>query len=173
MSAVTNTDAEFAYGSGHIDPVKATDPGLIYDAGEIDYIKFLCGQGYNATQLQLLTGENITCSQETNGTVWDLNYPSFALSTQPGTSITRVFHRTVTNVWSASSTYKATIAASTGLNIQVQPEVLSFNSPGQKQSFVVTVEANLNKTTISGSLVWDDGMHQVRSPIVAHVSHST
>ncbi|KAJ9160209.1 hypothetical protein P3X46_025630 [Hevea brasiliensis] len=171
MTTAANSDAEFAYGSGHINPVKAIDPGLVYDAEEIDYVKFLCGQGYNATQLQLVTGDNSTCSEETNGTVWDLNYPSFALSTLSGQSVTRIFHRTVTNVGSSSSTYKAIVNPTEGLNIQVQPNVISFQSLGEKQSFVVTVEAALNTTAISGSLTWDNGVHQVRSPIKAYVIH--
>ncbi|KAF2318938.1 hypothetical protein GH714_011905 [Hevea brasiliensis] len=170
-SALMTTDAEFAYGSGHINPIKATDPGLVYDAGEIDYVKFLCGQGYGTRQLQLVTGDQSACSAETNGTVWDLNYPSYTLSTKYGESITRTFQRTVTNVGSQISTYKAIINAPAGLKIQVQPSVLSFQSLGQKQSFVVTVEATMIKTMISGSLVWDDGLHQVRSPIVAHVTY--
>ncbi|KAF2318965.1 hypothetical protein GH714_012012 [Hevea brasiliensis] len=77
------TTAEFAYGAGHINPVKAIDPGLIYDAEPLDYVKFLCGQGYNTSLLQMVTGDNSSCAKATNGTVWDLNYPSFALSTSP------------------------------------------------------------------------------------------
>ncbi|KAF2318973.1 hypothetical protein GH714_012055 [Hevea brasiliensis] len=167
MTTAAISDTDFAYGSGHINPVKAIDPGLVYDAGEIDYVKFLSGQGYNSTQLQLETGDNSTFSEETNGTVWDLNYPSFALSTQLRQPVTRIFHRTVTNVGSLSATYKAIINAPEGLNIQVQPNVLSFHYPGEKQSFVVTVETALNTTAtaIFGSLTWDDGVHQARSPI--------
>lgn len=171
MNPDTNPDAEFAYGSGHINPVKAKDPGLVYDAGEVDYVKFLCGQGYSTRQLQLVTGDQSTCSAENNGTVWDLNYPSYALSTKYGESITRTFQRTVTNVGTQKSTYKAIVNAPAGLKIQVQPNVLYFQSLGQKQSFVVTVEATMIKPMISGSLVWDDGLHQVRSPIVAHVTY--
>lgn len=172
MSAASNADAEFAYGSGHINPVKAIDPGLVYDASEIDYVKFLCGQGYNETQIQLVTGDNNACSEETNGTVWDLNYPSFALSAVPGKSVTRVFHRTVTNVGSSSSTYKAILKAMSGLSIEVEPGVLYFKSAGEKQSFVVTVEATFggSASSYSGGLIWDDGVHQVRSPIMAFVS---
>ncbi|XVF83793.1 hypothetical protein PTKIN_Ptkin16aG0520900 [Pterospermum kingtungense] len=169
MSTKNNLEGEFAYGAGHINPAKAAQPGLMYDAGEIDYVKFLRGQGYSPKQLQLITGYN-NCSEETNGTVWDLNYPSFALSTTPGKSITRVFHRTVTNVGSAVSTYKAVVKVPEGLIIQVQPSVLSFNSLGQEQSFVVTVAADVGNSMLSGSLTWDDGVYQVRSPIVAYAS---
>ena len=33
MSAETNPEEEFAYGSGHINPVRVINPGLTYDAG--------------------------------------------------------------------------------------------------------------------------------------------
>ncbi|OMO76486.1 hypothetical protein COLO4_25552 [Corchorus olitorius] len=170
MSSSNNVESEFAYGAGHINPAVAAQPGLIYDAGEIDYVKFLCGQGYTPKQLQLITGTNTSCSEDTKIPVWDLNYPSFAMSSSPGNSITRVFHRTVTNVGSAVSTYKAVVNAPPGLIIQVQPSVLSFKSLGQKQSFVVTVAAEISNNIISGSLIWDDGVYQVRSPIVAFAS---
>ncbi|GMY30182.1 putative Cucumisin [Fagus crenata] len=49
MDSKKNRDLEFAYGSGHINPLQAVDPGLIYDATEADYKDFLCKQGYNTT----------------------------------------------------------------------------------------------------------------------------
>ncbi|XP_059627103.1 cucumisin-like [Cornus florida] len=171
MSSVINPEAEFAYGAGHIDPLKAAKPGLVYDAGVLDYVKLLCGQGYSTKSLKLVTGDNSSCSKANNGTVWDLNYPSFTLSSQSEKSITRVFHRTVTNVGSSVSTYKATVVAPAGLEIQVEPNVLTFKSLGQRQSFVVTVTATYtDNNVISGSLLWFDGVHHVRSPIVAHSS---
>ncbi|KAL6326799.1 hypothetical protein AAG906_010976 [Vitis piasezkii] len=154
MSAKQNREAEFAYGAGNIDPVKAIDPGLVYDADEIDYVKYLCGLGYSTRALRLVTGDNSVCSAATNGTVWNLNYPSFALSSLTKESITGMFNRTVTNVGSSVSTYKATvIGAPEGLDIQ-------------KLSFVLKVEGKVGDNIVSASLVWDDGVHQVRTPIV-------
>ncbi|KAF9597456.1 hypothetical protein IFM89_018902, partial [Coptis chinensis] len=170
MSVAGNADAEFAYGAGHINPVKAVTPGLLYDAGEADYVKFLCGQGYSTKSLQLVTGDQSTCSAANNGTVWDLNYPSFALNVDAKTSFTQSFNRTVTNVGSPGSVYTAKINAPTGINIQVVPNVLSFKAIGQKQSFVVTVTGSLSGTMASGALVWDDGLYQVRSPIAVYTS---
>ncbi|CAL5322561.1 unnamed protein product [Camellia sinensis] len=43
MSAETNNDAEFAYGAGYINPVKAANPSLVYDIEEADYVRYLCG----------------------------------------------------------------------------------------------------------------------------------
>ncbi|XP_028096671.1 cucumisin-like [Camellia sinensis] len=172
MSVETNSDAEFAYGAGHIDPVKAANPGLVYDIREADYVTFLCGQGYSNKSLSLVTGDNsTTCTKANNGTVWDLNMPSFALSTQSSTApITRVFHRTVTNFGSPVSVYQATVVPPPGLEVRVDPSVLTFKSLGQKQSFVVTVNGTISKYVLSGSLVWDDGVYQVRSPIVASLN---
>ncbi|KAL6327029.1 hypothetical protein AAG906_013507 [Vitis piasezkii] len=167
MNVKTNTDLEFAYGAGHLNPVKAANPGLVYDAGAADYVKFLCGQGYSTENLRLITGDNSTCTKATNGTVWDLNYPSFALSISAGETVTRTFTRTVTNVGSPVSTYKVKVTAPPGLTVKVEPPVLTFKSVGQRQTFTVTATAAGNESILSGSLVWDDGVFQVRSPIVA------
>ncbi|CAI9091583.1 OLC1v1026650C1 [Oldenlandia corymbosa var. corymbosa] len=167
MTAKTNTDAEFAYGSGQINPIKAVNPGLVYDLGEADYVSFLCGQGYNTTLLRVITGDNTSSCTNNAIQVWDLNYPSFTVSAKSG-EITRVFHRTVTNVGSPVSIYTAKITVPSQMKVVVKPTTLSFKSLGQKQSFTVTVTSSIPETLISGSLVWDDGVHQVRSPIVAH-----
>lgn len=169
LSPLTNGDAEFSYGAGQIDPSKAVNPGLVYDAGENDYIRFLCGQGYSSRTLQLVTGDNSSCSetQTTYGTARDLNYPSFALQVPPSKpNVSGSFNRTVTNVGLPTSTYKATVTAPQGLKIQVNPSVLSFTSLGQKQTFVLTVDGTIGQPIVSASLVWDDGKFQVRSPII-------
>lgn len=159
-------EAEFAYGAGHVNPTKALNPGLVYDANETDYINFLCGQGYNDTLLQIVTGQNDICSNKvTHGSVWDLNYPSFAVSTiSPLIFNARVFTRTVTNVGSPTSIYEATVTSPEELEIDVNPPKLKFTSLGQKLSFNVSVRGFVSSIA-SASLVWDDGTYQVRSPI--------
>lgn len=173
MNSGINLDSEFAYGSGNLNPVRALNPGLLYDSKEVDYIKFLCGQGYGTRFLRLVTGDNSTCSEATNGTVWDLNYPSFALFTTPLKNISQTFNRTVTNVGSPMSKYRAKVTAPAGdPKIQVNPDVLSFTSVGQTLSFVLTIEGKTDKSLVSASLEWDDGEHKVRSPIVVFISLS-
>ncbi|KAG6621226.1 hypothetical protein I3842_Q027900, partial [Carya illinoinensis] len=174
MSAGKNPEVEFAYGAGNINPSKAPNPGLIYDIDAADYINFLCGQGYNTKSLQLLTGDNnccrtapnnSSCFDATNGTVNDLNYPAFALSTPPLTSINRIFNRIVTNVGSPTSTYKAILNSPLGLTIKVTPNILSFTSLRQKLPYTLSIEGTIDKFIVSASLTWDDGTFQVRSPI--------
>ncbi|XP_059461951.1 cucumisin-like [Corylus avellana] len=170
MSAGKNPEAEFAYGAGNVNPIQAVHPGLVYDIDALDYVRFLCGQGYNTKLLQILAGDNNTCSEATNGSVFDLNYPSFALSTPPSKSISQVFNRTVTNVGSPMSTYKAIVTTQLGLTIKVNPSVLSFTSLGQKLSFALTIEGTIENSVVSAALVWDDGTFRVRSPIVVSIA---
>lgn len=172
MSTNLNPEAEFAYGAGQINPVKAISPGLVYDVEDIDYVKFLCGQGYDTRTLRSITGDNSSCSsEEICGTARDLNYPAFALSVSSSDSLNHVFIRTVTNVGLPNSTYEAKFTAPEGLNIIVKPSVLSFTSVGQKLSYSLTVEGTIDKFVASASLVWDDGTFQVRSPIALYLEY--
>ncbi|XP_065871786.1 cucumisin-like [Euphorbia lathyris] len=144
MNAETNPEAELAYGAGHLDPLKAINPGLVYDVEPMDYIKFLCGQGYNTSLLQMVTGDNSSCSKAINATVWDLNYPSFALSsTSPKKFISQVFNRVVTNVGLDNSTYKAIVKSPGGLKVQVNPSILSFSSIGEKIFLLLQLKEQL------------------------------
>ncbi|KAK9950760.1 hypothetical protein M0R45_006230 [Rubus argutus] len=172
MSAKVNPEAEFAYGAGLINPSRAPYPGLVYDLNGQDYINFLCSQGYSGELLQTITEDNSSCSSKSNnGKVNDLNYPSFALSIKNPKFINGVFHRTVTNVGSSNSTYRAKVTATLGLKISVNPSVLSFTALGQKKSFALTIKGPIEKSRLaSASLVWDDGAFEVRSPIVVYVA---
>ncbi|KAJ1389152.1 Peptidase S8/S53 domain [Sesbania bispinosa] len=80
MSAALNPEAEFAYGAGLINPLKATNPGLVYDISEADYVQFLCGEGYTKKKIQILTKDKSSCKGKANKrAVYNLNLPSFAL----------------------------------------------------------------------------------------------
>ncbi|KAK1271809.1 hypothetical protein QJS04_geneDACA007671 [Acorus gramineus] len=168
MNSTSNTDAEFAYGAGHINPIKAVNPGLIYDAGEADYVSMLCGQGYNTTKLRLVTGDNSTCSTANNSTARDLNYPSMAVTAVAGMPFTASFNRTVTNVGFPSSTYHPTLILPSGVKFDLIPDTLSFKAIGESQSFTLKLEGETSEFVVSASLVWSDGVHGVRSPIVLH-----
>ncbi|XP_057439870.1 cucumisin-like [Lotus japonicus] len=169
MSSALNPEAELAYGAGQINPVKAVNPGLVYDITEQDYVQFLCGEGYNDTVLQSLTQQKLSCfGHPQKRAAYNLNLPSFAIFHGDVGVSPRVFRRTVTNVGLAKSTYKAKVITPSLLEIQVKPDVLSFTSIGQKKSFSVVVEGALTVNVISATLVWDDGNFQVRSPIVVY-----
>lgn len=170
MDPGKNNDAEFAYGAGHINPIRALSPGLIFDACEKDYVDFLCKQGYNTSTLRLVTGDSSTCPNTTTiGKAWDLNYPSFALSVIDGQRIWGVFPRTVTNVGVPNSTYYAYWNSSYPLAVTITPSVLSFSSVGETKSFNVTVSGGaISQQFISGYIVWKDPTHTVRMPLVVY-----
>ncbi|KAJ4747727.1 Subtilisin-like protease SBT1.9 [Rhynchospora pubera] len=164
-----------AMGSGQIEPNKALDPGLVYDAGPKDYIKFLCASNFTYDQIKIITHlSSVDCS----GASRDLNYPSFIafFEGKNTSSLTdravKVFRRTVTNVGDNEATYSAIVKGVKGLLITVKPDKLVFTKKHEKQSFEVRIEGqirNRKEEVVHGSLTWvdDKGNHEVRSPIVA------
>lgn len=167
MDSRKNADAEFAYGSGQIDPLKALNPGLIYNASEADYVNFLCKEGYNTTLVRIISGDNSTCPSNELGKAWDLNYPTFALSLLDGETVIATFPRTVTNVGTPNSTYYARVSMPSQFTVTVQPSVLSFSRVGEEKSFTVKITGApiVNTPIVSGSLEWTNGEYVVRSPI--------
>ncbi|KAH0906798.1 hypothetical protein HID58_038625 [Brassica napus] len=169
MNVMKNPDQEFAYGSGHINPTNATDPGLVYELELQDYLKMLCAEGFGPGLLTKISGRNITCSERTE--VKDLNYPTMTTFTTALKPFNVTFTRTVTNVRSPNSTFKASVVPlRPEIQISVEPEVLSFGLLKEKKTFVVTVSGKGLKdgSVVSSSLVWSDGGHSVRSPVVAY-----
>ncbi|EFH40851.1 subtilase family protein [Arabidopsis lyrata subsp. lyrata] len=163
---------EFASGAGHVDPIAALNPGLVYKLDKSDHIAFLCGLNYTSKTLQLIAGEAVTCSGKTLPR--NLNYPSMSAKIyDSNNSFTVTFKRTVTNLGTPNSTYKSKIVLNRGakLNVKVSPNVLSFKRVNENQSFTVTVSGNnLNrKLPSSANLIWSDGTHNVRSVIVVYI----
>jgi hypothetical protein len=78
------------------------------------------------------------------------------------------YKRTITNVGLPTSTYRAIVTVSNGLNVSAKPDVLSFSSLREWQTYVLTIDEVLKESIGSASLVWDDGKFQVRSPIIVH-----
>ncbi|KAJ7516633.1 hypothetical protein O6H91_22G065600 [Diphasiastrum complanatum] len=166
---IFNEDGALGYGSGLISPIKAKDPGLVYDADTTDFALFLCGLNYTSEQVQLVSGfSNFSCPQDLPS-VNDLNYPSIAIANVQG-SLNRSIIRTLTNVgFSGSSTYTVQIQAPKGVSVTVSPSSLHFDAPYQRLSFHVNFQANSlpsEQVHLSGSLTWTDGLHVVRSPVL-------
>lgn len=170
MNATQSSDVEFGYGVGHINPVEAIDPGLVYETFEDDYINFLCGNLYEEVRIKLIIGDNSTTCPKVFPKTKDLNYPSFAYKVNQSGSFTVEFQRRVKNVGLANSIYKAKVIPNPKLNIKVVPEVLSFKSLNEDKDFSVTVKGGplAFGDILSSSIVWSDGIHNVRSPVVIY-----
>jgi hypothetical protein len=164
------------YGAGQLSPVKARDPGLVYDASDGDYVAMLCAQGYNATQLALVTGSNATACAAAGGSAGDLNYPTMAARVEPGRNFTVRFPRTATNVGAAGAAYdvkvEVALEAAKDVTVDVSPRRLEFTAPSQKVSFAVTVSgaAPAEGQVHSAAVLWYNDEHQVRSPVVVYAA---
>ncbi|KAM0873334.1 hypothetical protein ACQ4PT_038133 [Festuca glaucescens] len=163
------------YGSGHVSPNQATDPGLVYDTTADDYVNFLCGLRYSSRQITAVTGRrNARCAA---GASLDLNYPSFMVILNNTKSVTQTFNRVLTNVARNPAKYSVSVTAPTGMKVTVTPSALSFGGKGSKQKFSVTVQVSQLKRAADeysyignhGFLSWNEvgGQHAVRSPIVS------
>nr|QOQ34357.1 SBT4 [Nicotiana benthamiana] len=167
----------FDHGAGHVDPVSALNPGLVYDITADDYLNFLCALDYTPSQISSLARRNFTCNESKKYSVTDLNYPSFAVSF-PAESSARTgsagsssikYSRTLTNVGPAG-TYKVTVTSpsTSSVKITVEPETLSFSQMNEKKSYTVTFTApsmSSSTTNVFGRIEWSDGKHVVGSPV--------
>ncbi|XP_030516092.1 subtilisin-like protease 4 [Rhodamnia argentea] len=153
----------FAVGAGHVDPVKAIDPGLVYDIQPKGYIPYLCGLGYTDKQVAAIAQKPVKCSSSIPE--GELNYPSFSVALGPP----QTFTRKVTNVGTGNSSYAVVVVPPQGVHISVKPAILSFSKLNQKATYSVTFRrescAGMTGNYSQGYLRWDSKKYSVRSPI--------
>ncbi|KAK4262687.1 hypothetical protein QN277_028220 [Acacia crassicarpa] len=157
----------FATGAAHVNPNKASDPGLVYDIHPDDYIPYLCGLGYTDRQITMIVDNNVRCSEIKSIPEAQLNYPSFSIIMG---STSQYYTRTVTNVGPANSTYSLELEVPMALGMSVNPSKISFSEVYQKATFSVEFipqmkENSGNHSFAQGSLSWVSEQHCVRIPI--------
>ncbi|XP_015962079.1 subtilisin-like protease Glyma18g48580 [Arachis duranensis] len=153
----------FAYGSGHVQPNLAVDPGLVYDLHLNDYLNFLCASGYDQQAVSALNFNNTFVCKGTHS-INDLNYPSITLPDLKLSAVTVT--RTLTNV-GPPGTYNASSRLD-GYKINVVPSSLTFTKINEKKTYKVIVQASSVSQLYKyqfGEVIWTDGKHRVRSPI--------
>ena len=164
----------FVMGAGHVDPEKATNPGLIYNLTVEDYIDFMCASGYSGDSIKIITRRSVSCRGSHKFHPWDINYPIISVSVDPSTrSKTRLtVMRTVTNVGDGGSEYTVTVRNPKGISVTVDPKKMEFKKKGEKQTYKVEIsveEGGEGGRAVVGSLSWTDGKHLVTSPIVVNI----
>jgi hypothetical protein len=165
----------YDFGAGHVDPVSALDPGLLFDINTSDYLGFLCGQDKdNFVENYGLTCADLAAAGFSNDAS-QLNLPSIAIAELLAAE---TISRTVTNATSIASSYTATIEAPFGFNVTLQ----TFDAAGiETDSSTLDIDANgtasfsLNFTKNDavenqvwqfGSITWADSSgHVVRLPL--------
>lgn len=155
----------FATGGGHVNPSRASDPGLVYDLQSDDYIPYLCGLNYTDREIQQIVQRKVECSQVTSIPEAQLNYPSFSIWLGQ-TSLT--YSRTVTNVGEANSTYNIEMTPIPGVDVAVSPDSLVFTEVNQKLTYNITFSLSstpVDEDFVQGAIAWVSNNHSVRSPI--------
>jgi hypothetical protein len=149
------------FGAGEVVPGDAFDPGLVYDSGPEDWIRYGCA----INQFQLITDPSF-CPSFGSADASDLNYPSISVGDLAGT---QTITRTVKNVSKGIGIYVPIVKAPAGFKASVNKPVLIV-LPGKTATFKVT----LSRTTAAfgtwafGELTLKElatGKHEVTSPI--------
>ena len=160
LAGLQNGLLPWAQGAGHIAPDKATDPGLVYDASALDWIRYLC----KVSKASL--ADPAICADPAIGTLdetYNLNLPSITVGAVTG--VVTVTRR-VTNVSGYLSTYTPELVVPEGFNVVVAPSILTL-AAGETRSFTLKVSKVSAPEMVwsYGSLTWSDGSHKVKSPI--------
>ncbi|XP_047951931.1 subtilisin-like protease 4 [Salvia hispanica] len=156
----------FATGSGHVNPSRAIDPGLVYDIQPQDYLPYLCGLNYTDHQVEMFLRRRVNCRVESKIAEAELNYPSFSIIFS-GKSTSQVYTRTVTNVGDPDSSYKVKISPPHGVGVRVKPTTLNFSETKQKLQYKVTfsrLTSAPHTNFVQGFLKWTSPTRSVRSP---------
>ena len=154
------------FGSGHVTPASAFDPGLVYDSGLTDWVRYGCG----IRQFQPVFGQAV-CDSFGSIDPSDLNYPTIAIGDLAGA---QTVTRTVTNVSTDDAgIYDVKVSAPAGTTVTVTPTHLVV-PPGKSKSFTVKVTRTTARlgSWAFGSLTWIEAKgktsphnHSVRSNI--------
>ncbi|KAF5816177.1 putative cucumisin [Helianthus annuus] len=157
----------FAIGSGHVNPSKSNDPGLVFNIEPDEYIPYLCGLGYTSQQVGIIVSKSVSCSETIPE--GQLNYPSFAMTLASGEN--KTYSRTVTNVGEANSTYTTRVTDMVipdGVVVVVHNPTLVFTEMNQKLTYEVTFRRSsvveINVPCGEGAMAWRSGNYLVRTP---------
>ncbi len=132
----------FDFGSGHIVPNSALNPGLVYDITNDEFDAYFADMANEAR---------------------NLNLPSITMS---ALASSQTVTRRVTNVSDEAGAYSVEISPPPGMRVDVVPNSLSL-SPGESASFDVTAiyESGPLDLWRFGSLTWRSEDHAVFSPV--------
>jgi len=118
----SSPDVIFAQGAGHVQPLKAAEPGLVFDSELRDWLGFLCGTELPASTC---TAADIPVLAPV-----DMNTPSFAFGALAGQ---RSVTRRVTNVDPFQATYTLSKSGLEGIDVTMTPARLTL-APGQTRT---------------------------------------
>ena len=148
------------YGSGHVVPNTADDPGLVYDSNSADWTSYMCAQGD-----QPVTGDGSdACATVPKTDPSDLNTPNISVGDLAGK---QTVTRTVTNVTATTGVYTAKLQTPPGYKASITPKWLIVPAGGSatyKVTFTRT-DAAYGDWAFGSVTLSDKNGHRVRSTV--------
>jgi hypothetical protein len=148
------------YGSGHVVPNRADDPGLVYDSTPADWTAYSCALGDGP----VTDDGGDACATARKIDPSDFNSPTISIGALVGK---QTVTRTVTNISGRTGVYTATLQTPHGYKAKVSPRILVVK-PGASATYKVTftrTDAAYGDWAF-GSVTWSDTRHhKVRSAV--------
>ncbi|KAK6289883.1 hypothetical protein POUND7_001424 [Theobroma cacao] len=172
---LTNSSGSFATphetGVGEISPLKALNPGLVFETTSEDYLKFLCYSGSSEKTIRSMAKTNFNCPRKSSDNlISSINYPSISISRLDKTRGFQTITRSVTNVGLLNVTYTAIVQAPLGLKVKVLPKTITFVEDVRRVPFRVSFDGRGASTGYNfGSLTWSGGPYSVRMVFAVNV----
>ncbi|KAL7209373.1 hypothetical protein ACSBR1_030995 [Camellia fascicularis] len=167
---LTNSSNQIAnpleMGVGEINPIKALNPGLVFETTLKDYLNFLCYYGISQKMIRLISKTNFICPKDSNqDLISNINYPSISIGKLNRLQGFKIVERTITNVGSPNSSYVSSIDAPPGLVVKVSPKNIDFaKAASTRASFKISFQGKeeASRGYKFGAITWSDGRHDVR-----------
>ncbi|KAL7101919.1 hypothetical protein ACP275_08G085700 [Erythranthe tilingii] len=157
----------FDFGAGSINPSKAIDPGLVFEAYFKNYVEFLCAvPGLDDKSVRRAVG--VGCPDKRKEWCSDLNTASVTVSNLVGS---RKVVRRVTNVGGFDEKYRVVVREPVGVRVSVEPQVFTI-SVNESTHITVMLQATqrTNRYTFGEMVLEGSNNHVVRVPITVFVS---
>ncbi|KAJ7949435.1 Subtilisin-like protease [Quillaja saponaria] len=171
----TNSSNTFAIphdiGVGEISPLRALNPGLVFETAMEEYLYFLCYYGYSEKNIRSMSNTNFNCPRNSiEGLISNINYPSVSIAKLDRHQRPKLIKRTVTNVGFPNATYTAKVHIPEGLVVKVFPRRLVFTETVKKVSYKVAFYGKKAHSGYNfGSLTWFDDRHSVHTVFAVNV----
>ena len=142
----------FRQGAGHVRPMAAADPGLVFDSNFGDWLSFICGvqPGGGCTGVTPMDPSN-------------LNVPSIAIGDLAGVQTVK---RRVTNVSSSPATFSLSYTGLTGIAVSMPASVTLAKGETKEIAITFTRTTAALNSYVGGQLTLTDGVRNVRVPMV-------
>ncbi|KAJ7949431.1 Subtilisin-like protease [Quillaja saponaria] len=172
---LTNSSNTFAnshdIGVGEIIPLRALNPGLVFETTMEEYLYFLCYYGHSGKNTRSMSSTNFNCPRNSiEDLISNINYPSVSIAKLDRHKRPKVIKRTVTNVGFPNATYTAKVHAPEGLVVKVFPKRLVFTETVKKVSYKIAFYGKKAHSGYNfGSLTWFDDRQSVHSVFAVNV----